>query len=199
VVGYDSGPATYDVRWNRDGCLATLDIEGISGTTDVIRIGDELWTRPAEAYWLAADGGQATADAYAGRWVHGSVGHPGLRGDDDSCVLPEWVGLSEDEGSEYTYRMGEATTVDGQPAVTVLIEETHPQGTVNTSLVIAGEGEAYPLRATVETDSESGGQMTITCEWDGYDQPTEITPPPDGEVVAIGDLAPEDNPFPLGG
>ncbi|MGP4113585.1 hypothetical protein ACTWP5_22075 [Streptomyces sp. 4N509B] len=183
-----------EVVRNGDACAATLDLAQL-GVAEFVQIGDEAWIRPPDTSWLLTEGGRETLDTYADHYVHGDASHPGFQEESFGCDVSLGVLDAGSPDSEYRFRMGEDTTHDGQPAVTVLLEETNELGTSTLTVLIAAENEPLLLTANGEMTSEDGERVTVTSEWTDYGDPVPVTPPPADQVVDIDTLAPEHNPF----
>ncbi|GAA1927070.1 hypothetical protein GCM10009716_38920 [Streptomyces sodiiphilus] len=170
------------------------------GNVETVRVDDEVWVSPPTPYWLQA-GGTEAVEMYQGMYVHGPVDDPDLATHADGCDVFSAFSLLDfgDEHNPAQMSLGPETTYEGKRAITVLIEEEEPEGSISSTLLVAAEGKPYPLHLTTEMVFVSPGPGTMVQRraWHDYGGYFEVAVPPEAMSVAISDMAPEHNPFPL--
>ncbi|WP_052849766.1 hypothetical protein [Streptomyces avicenniae] len=173
-----AGHGQVDVHLDDEANCTGTFTSSEQGTADVIRRGDDTWTRFDRSGWqyLAAGTGTPldaeTIDLLLGYYLYmpADAQESGMPA---TCDFGPLLGLMEGL-SESPMRLGGTTTHDGVPARTVeLLEE---DGTV---LVAAGP-EPYLLH--VET---ADGEMTFS----DFGIPVDAVPPPDDLVLDLTDLS----------
>lgn len=172
------------------------------GTVETIRVDDEVWVSPAAPYWMNA-GGAGTLLKYRDMYVHGPADNPDLASSAAGCELSKAFNKLDPSTQEYpsTVSFGPETDHEGQPALTLLIGREEPGGVVSSTLLVAADGEPYPLRMTTELafSDSSIGTMIHRNVWRDFGGSFEVEIPAPAVTVGIEDLSAEDNPFPLGG
>ncbi|RKN36996.1 hypothetical protein D7294_29180 [Streptomyces hoynatensis] len=189
-----------DTVADADSCRQTMT-HPLVGVVDIVRLGDEAWIMPPDASWLATENGADAAAEYAGSYVHGPADSPEFAELTSGCALPGSFGVLHEGGEEAVLTMGEETALDGAPALTVEQSLDSEFGPAHGTLLVAAEGEPYPLQSTFDMSYESLGgiSMTLTQSWSGFNRPVTVSAPAAGETVELAELAPGDNPFPLDG
>jgi hypothetical protein len=171
------------------------------GTVETVKVDDEVWIGPPGPYWSNAGGEYARA-RYSGMYVHGPVDHPDLATYAESCGTEAAFQILDPDKGDYPTKasLGPETTFRDRPALTVLMEQAAPDGSMSMSstLLVVADGEPYPLRMTTEMAwHDPARTMTLRTEWHDFGAPFEIEAPAPNATVELHDLPPEDNPFPL--
>jgi hypothetical protein len=130
-------------------------------TIQIVRDGDKLYFKGNQAFLKKYSG--AAAQLLAGKWF---VVPSSTKGFSSFAPLTNITGLIGQilGAAPSTLKKGDATTIDGQPALAIV--DTTRGGT----LYVATTGPVYPL----ELKPKTGSQHISFSDWD---EPVTITPP----------------------
>ncbi|MFI9152746.1 hypothetical protein [Streptomyces sp. NPDC053367] len=174
------GPLRIDIALDSEGdCVGTLSADG--GRTDVIRVGDAVYTRFDEAFLRAQMKGEpkedtdAAVDMLAGKWT--TSGKDAEAAEiADLCDLETLLG-DETQGASDATR-GRTTTVGGTPALA--LEEKDGKDTYTA--YVATTGKPYVLRLDSDAADDTGSLV-----FSDYDKPVAAKKPA-GEILDLDDL-----------
>ncbi len=182
-------PASMDLSLDRDGnCAGTLRMGAKGGSVEIIKRGDEVWMKPDTAFWKAqAPGreGEAIAELFKNRYIHGSTRDTLLKGMAGTCDLNTFQQAIVTPGSP-----------SGGPALTKG-RETKLHGTKVIPLTGEEHGDKAVLYVTsdsphllVEATQKGHGTDTTLTVTD-YDKPVPSGTPSPDESVDVGKLRDE--------
>jgi hypothetical protein len=176
-------PAAMDLALDRDGnCAGTMKMARKGGTVEIVKRGEKVWMKPDADFWKAqVPGGQgeAVAELFKNRWIHGTTRDAMLRGMAETCDLNNFqddVGAG-DRGASAVKR-GEKTERAGT--------EVYPLTGRNITMYITAD---TPHRVVEITQRGGGTDMTVTLR--DYDKPVPTRTPPPEESVDIDRLQQE--------
>ncbi|MFJ5776773.1 hypothetical protein [Streptomyces sp. NPDC093094] len=182
-----TAPTSLDLALDRDGnCVGVMDMARHGGHVEIVKQGDEVWMKPDADFWKAqVPGGQgdAAAELFEDRYIHGSVHDPMLRGMADLCDLDSFqkqVGAGETRATDL--KKGERTERDG----TEVIPLTGREDGKNVTMYVTADS---PHRAVEMTQRGGGTDTTVT--FDDYDKPVPTKTPSPDDSVDIGRLRQE--------
>ncbi|MFD9884834.1 hypothetical protein ACFWZT_25595 [Streptomyces alboflavus] len=184
-------PAAMDLALDRDGnCTGTLAFGADGGRAELVKQGDKVWMKPDQAFWRTqVPGGQgdAAAELFKDRYIHGTTKDPMLKGLSEVCDLKELQeNVSDDAGSDddpKDLKKGAVTTVDGTRVIPLTGKDDDGK---ETTLYVAAEGKPYLVRATEKGD---GADQTTTLT--DYDKPVPTKTPSAKDSVDISKLEQE--------
>ncbi|MFI9153930.1 hypothetical protein [Streptomyces sp. NPDC053367] len=180
-------PTSMDLTLDQDGdCAGTLRMGRHGGTVAVVKQGEQVWMKPDTAFWKAqvpGGEGDAVAELFENRWIHGTTRDALLKGMADTCDLDS---LQDDIGSG-----------EGTPATLKRGERTERRGTEVYPL--SGRQEGKDLTMYVTTDSphrvveivQRGGGTDRSVTFDDYDEPVPTRTPSAGDSVDVDKLQDE--------
>ncbi|MFD5316105.1 hypothetical protein [Streptomyces sp. NPDC127098] len=163
------------------------------GHVEVTRDADDLWVRMSPEM-LALIFDEARAEELANQYLHGSADDPSLADWAEMCErggLPAALldGQPAEDGFETTSLTVEAASEHhGTPVVTVRREESGDAGGVTSTVLIAAEGEPYPLRATTEMAFDGMDTMVNVIDYGRFDAELPFQRPNDNFVVEMAEL-----------
>ncbi|GHC69621.1 hypothetical protein [Streptomyces flavofungini] len=185
-------PAAMDLALDRDGnCTGTLRFGAGGGSAELVKQGDKVWMKPDQAFWknqVPGGQGEAAAELFEDRYIHGTTKDPMLKGLAEVCDLKELQeNVNDDAGSDdddapKNLRKGRVTTVDG----TRVIPLTSKDDGKDNTLYVAAEGKPYLVRAT---EKGSGTDKTTTLT--DYDKPVPTKTPSAKDSVDVSKLEQE--------
>ncbi|TDC77075.1 hypothetical protein [Streptomyces hainanensis] len=168
----------------------------VNGNVGVIREADDLWVQ-LDRMSLEAVFDEATVELLANHHLHGPLDDPGLAEYAAMCErggLPEPVldGQPAEDGYETTLlTVEDGGEHHGTPVVAVRREESGGTGegpaSVTTTLLIAAEGEPYPLLLTGEMEFDFG-TMVNTTEYSRFGDELPFRVPPETATVDVSEL-----------
>ncbi|SEN51661.1 hypothetical protein [Actinacidiphila rubida] len=155
-------------------CAAAATAGGDS--LQIIHAGGAYYLKADAGFWKAQGGknGQAMSRLLAGKWLK----MPEKQGRNfaelcDLSVMLDEISQGSDSG---TFTKGAATTVGGQPAVTVVEKDT--DGTT-TDILIAASGTPYILRAFTPDDPSNSAAFS------GFGKAPRISAPPASRTLDL--------------
>lgn len=180
-------PTSMDLSMDQDGnCVGSMKMGSGGGSVEIVKQGAEVWMKPDTAFWKSqVPGGQgdAVAELFKNRYIHGSTSDAMLKGMADTCDLTSFQEEVEGDGSEETpLKKGEETTVDG----TKVIPLTGTEDGKKAVLYVTSDSPHQLVRATQRGD---GTNTTLT--FTDYDKPVPTTTPSADESVDVGKLQEE--------
>ncbi|MGW7515730.1 hypothetical protein ACWGJ2_09050 [Streptomyces sp. NPDC054796] len=190
---------TFDMALTRSGeCTGDAGVGG--GSAEVRKKGASSYLKADDAFWKVlgqsgGEGGQAASaagDLLKGRWLkvpRGAMAQGGATEQDGGssspvedptafCTLSAL--LTELDASDMKgAKKGALTKVGGEPAIPLTVKKN---GATRTTY-IAAEGEPYILKT-----EKKGGEAPGTVTFSGFGDPVDVTTPPPGETVDVGQL-----------
>ncbi|TDC15481.1 hypothetical protein E1265_26650 [Streptomyces sp. 8K308] len=175
------------------GERCTSNLYSAEGNVEVIQDADDLWVRMSpETLALIFD--EAQVQQLANRYLHGSADDPALADWAEMCErggLP--VALLEGQPAEYGVETTSLTVEavsdhHGTPVVTVRREESGDGSAVTSTVLIAAEGEPYPLRTTSEMEFEDGSTMVNVTDYARFNAELPFHRPSDDFSVEADEL-----------
>ncbi|SOD63611.1 hypothetical protein SAMN06297387_111160 [Streptomyces zhaozhouensis] len=159
-------------------CAGSISMSS-QGSFEIIKLENEAWLRPDTQFWETAAGidDPAILGQLDGFFLYGPADEPPMDSSVESCNLDTFLEGMGQGGSASGMTMGEATEIDGVPGVTLHEGE-------DASLVVATEGEPFPLR--FENSDPATGAGVI--DFSAFNEPVPSDRPADAEVITIEDL-----------
>ncbi|CAL9537469.1 hypothetical protein SUDANB96_04188 [Streptomyces sp. enrichment culture] len=172
-------PASMDLALDRDGnCSGSMRMARGGGSVEIVKQAEEVWMKPDTAFWKAqVPGGQgdAVAELFKNRWIHGSTRDAMLKGMADTCDLTKFqddVGAGGDGATGV--KRGDRTERDG----TEVYPLTGKDDGKNVTMYVTAD---TPHRIVEITQRGAGTDMTVAFEDYGEPVPSK-TPPPEESV-----------------
>ncbi|WP_327718939.1 hypothetical protein OG381_28615 [Streptomyces sp. NBC_00490] len=181
-------PTSMELSLDQDGnCVGSMRMGSGGGSVELVKQGDEVWMKPDRTFWKAqVPGGQgeAVAELFEDRYIHGSTKDAMLKGLADTCDLTSFQqDVEGDDGSERTpLKKGEETTVDS----TKVIPLTGTEDGKKAILYVTSDSPHQLVRAVQRGD---GTNTTLT--FTDYDKPVPTATPSADESVDVGKLQEE--------
>ncbi|MFF3639822.1 hypothetical protein [Streptomyces sp. NPDC002564] len=183
-------PTSMDLTLDRDGnCVGSMKMAG-GASLELVKRGDKVWMKPDEQFWttqIPGGEGEAAAEIFKNRWVHGTTGDAMLKDIAGVCDLGEIQrdiaddaddsDDSDDDGK--TLKKGEPTTQDGMPVIPL----TGTDDGKETTLYVATEGKPYLVKAVEKGDGDD-----TTTTFSAYDEPVPTKTPSADESVDVSKL-----------
>jgi hypothetical protein len=177
-------PASMDLALDRDGnCAGSMKMARDGGSVEIVKRAEEVWMKPDAAFWKAqVPGGQgdAVAELFKNRWIHGTTSDAMLKGMADACDLKKFqdeVGAGGDGVTDV--KRGEKTERDG----TEVYPLTGKDDGKNVAMYVTAD---TPHRITEITQRGAGTDMTVAFE--DYGEPVPSKTPPPAESVDVDRL-----------
>ncbi|MFF7632992.1 hypothetical protein ACFZB9_07545 [Kitasatospora sp. NPDC008050] len=177
MKGSDSGqPIVVSMMLDTQGNCTGNASMGSQGSTDIIRIGQNVWMKPDTKFWTTMGGanGAQVAELFKGRWLAGTASDPDLKDMADLCDLTQLTSEMTKDNSSVT--KGSSDTVNGQPAL--VLHVTDGSDGTKTDVWISAQGQPYPLQA----NSDSGDHMSFS----NFGVPVNAQAPPADNVIDMG-------------
>ncbi|MDT0268208.1 hypothetical protein RM844_18145 [Streptomyces sp. DSM 44915] len=168
-----------DLHLSRDGdCAGSISMSS-QGSFEIIKLGNEAWLRPDTTFWSTAAGvtDQSILSQLDGFFLYGPADEPPMNSSAESCNLESFLSQMGTGGNAVGLTMGEATEIDGTPAVTLHEGD-------EATIVVATEGDPFPLR--IENNDPATGAGTI--DFSSFNEPVPAEQPAATEVITIEDL-----------
>ncbi|MGW3285496.1 hypothetical protein ACWDR3_12735 [Streptomyces sp. NPDC001002] len=181
-------PTSMDLSLDRDGnCVGTMRMGSGGGTLELVKRGEEVWMKPDTAFWktqVPGSQGDAVAELFKNRYIHGSTNDSLLKGLSGTCDLTGFQKELYAGGSatDAPLAKGAETKIDG----TKVTPLKRTQDGKRTVLYVTS---AAPHRLVEATQKGDGTDMTLTFTEYGEPVPS-ATPAPD-DTVDIGKLQQE--------
>ncbi|MDB1088079.1 hypothetical protein PJ985_10930 [Streptomyces sp. ACA25] len=192
--------ARLELRVDAEGnCAGHVSRAGM-GRVDIIlrHAGDaagEVWLKPDATAW-GSGGSPDAAETYADRYLHAAADRPEVAEFVDLCRMDRVSGIDQDQlhSAEREFFREEETVHRGVPVVRVRMEAVAESATVTTTVLVATEGEPYPLH--VLSLQETGGMsFRMETELTDHNEPFDVPVPAADLTVSLEELAPGE--FPL--
>ncbi|KOU64040.1 lipoprotein [Streptomyces sp. MMG1533] len=181
-------PTSMDLSLDQDGnCVGTMKMGSDGGSVEIVKQGDEVWMKPDTAFWKSqVPGGQgdAVAELFKNRYIHGSTHDAMLKGMADICDLRAFQKDVDTPGSsgKGALTKGDETTLDDTKVIPLKGREDGKRAT----LYVTSDS---PHRLVSATQQGGGTDMTLT--FTDYDKPIPTKTPSAGDSVDIGKLQDE--------
>ncbi|MDN3024508.1 hypothetical protein [Streptomyces sp. S.PB5] len=180
-------PTSMDLALDREGnCVGSMRMGSGGGSVEIVKQGDEVWMKPDAAFWKAqVPGGQgeAVAELFKNRYIHGSTDDAMLKGMADTCDLSSFQKEVEGDGSaDTTLTKGEETNVDGTKVIPL-------RGTEDGKKSVLYVTSDSPHRLVKAVQRGDGTDMTLT--FTDYDKPVPTATPSADDSVDVDKLQEE--------
>ncbi|UUU31386.1 hypothetical protein JIX56_16565 [Streptomyces sp. CA-210063] len=181
-------PTSMDLALDQDGnCAGSLDMGRDGGSVEIVKQDDEVWMKPDADFWKAqipGAEGEAAAELFKNRYIHGSTSDALLKGMADTCDLNAFQeGLTDDDSDEAApLKKGDETTVDGDEVVPV----SQTEDGETTTLHITTDSDHHLVKATTKGD---GSDITMT--FTDYDEPVPSETPSADDSIDVSKLQSE--------
>ncbi|MFI1725751.1 hypothetical protein [Streptomyces sp. NPDC020489] len=180
-------PTSMNLALDQDGdCVGSMRMGSGGGSVELVKQGDEVWMKPDRTFWKAqvpGSQGEAVAELFKNRYIHGSTDDAMLKGMADTCDLTAFqrdVGGDSSEDGKLT--KGDETTVDG----TKVIPLTGTEDGKRAVLYVTSDSPHRLVKAIQRGD---GTDLTLT--FSDYDKPVPTATPSADESVDVGKLQEE--------
>ena len=180
-------PTSMDLALDQDGtCVGSMRMASGGGSVELVKQGDEVWMKPDRTFWKAqvpGSQGEAVAELFKNRYIHGSTDDAMLKGLADTCDLTSFQRDVKGDGSTAnTLKKGERTKVDG----TEVIPLSGVEDGKRSVLYVTSDS---PHRLVKAIQRGEGTDMTLT--FTDYDKPVPTATPSADESVDVGKLQEE--------
>ncbi|MFJ6084051.1 hypothetical protein ACIQI8_21870 [Streptomyces sp. NPDC092369] len=181
-------PTSMDLALDRDGnCVGTMRMGSGGGTLDLVKRGEEVWMKPDTAFWksqVPGSQGEAVAELFKNRYIHGSTTDSLLKGLSGTCDLTAFQKELYSGGSTSDTHLtkGTETKIDGTKV-------TPLKGTRDGERTVLYVTSAAPHRLVEATQKGGGTDMTLT--FTDYGEPVPSATPAPDDTVDIGKLQQE--------
>lgn len=180
-------PTSMDLSLDRDGnCTGTMRMGSGGGSVEIVKRGDEVWMKPDTAFWKAqVPGGQgeAIAELFKNRYIHGSTSDAMLGGMADTCDLTSFQkDITADSSDTARLTKGEETEIDGTDVIPL-------RGTSEGKRAVLYVTSDPPHRMVRATQKGDGTDVTLS--FSDYGRPVPSKTPSADESVDVGKLQEE--------
>lgn len=181
-------PASMDLALDQDGnCAGSMEMGSDGGSVEIVKQGDEVWMKPDADFWKAqipGAEGEAAAELFKNRYIHGSTSDALLKGMADTCDLDAFQDEVTEDDSTGTepLKKGAETTVDGDKVIPV---SSVKDGTT-TTLYITTDSDHHLVKAT-----EKGDDTDLTMAFTDYDEPVPSETPSADDSIDVSKLQSE--------
>lgn len=180
-------PTSMDLALDRDGnCVGTMRMGSNGGSVEIVKQGEEVWMKPDTAFWksqVPGAQGDAVAELFKNRYVHGSTNDAMLKGLADTCDLNNFQKDLDTETSGGTpLTKGDGTKVDG----TDVIPLNGTEDGKRITLYVTSDSPHRLIRAT-----EKGAGTDTALTFTDYDEPVPSKTPAAKDSVDVGKLQEE--------
>ncbi|WP_329335577.1 hypothetical protein OG866_16875 [Streptomyces sp. NBC_00663] len=180
-------PTSMDLTLDRDGnCVGSMTMGSHGGSVEIIKQGAEVWMKPDADFWKAqvpGGEGDAVAELFKNRYIHGSTRDAMLKGMADTCDLTSFQKeVAGDEDEAKTLTKGAETTVDGTKVIPLKGMEDGKQAV----LYVTSDAPHRLVKATQRGD---GTDLTLT--FTEYDKPVPTATPSADNSVDVDKLQQE--------
>ncbi|MFE0672858.1 hypothetical protein [Streptomyces sp. NPDC058867] len=179
-------PTSMDLALDRSGnCAGTMEMGSDGGSVEIVKRGDEVWLKPDTAFWKAqvpGDQGDAVAELFDGRYIHGSTDDALLKGMADTCDLRNFQREADSSPGSASLRKGEETTRDG----TEVVPLTGEVDGARTTLYVTADSPHLLVEAT-QRDQDTD----VRLRFSEYDEPVPTRTPSADDSVDVGRLQEE--------
>lgn len=180
-------PTAMDLALDQDGnCTGWMRMGSGGGSVEIVKRGDEVWMKPDRTFWKAqvpGSQGEAVADLFDDRYIHGSTDDAMLKGMADTCDLDSFQkDLAGDESDRTELTKGEETTVDGTKVIPL-------SGTQDGKRAVLYVTSDSPHRLVKAIQRGAGTDLTLTFR--DYGKPVPTATPSADDSVDVGKLQEE--------
>lgn len=180
-------PISTDLSLDQDGnCTGSMRMGSGGGKVDIVKQGDEVWLKPDAAFWKAqVPGGQgdAAAELFKDRYIHGSTNDAMLKGMADTCDLTSFQQeIDTDSSDAGQLTKGDETTVDGTKVIPL-------KGWSGDKYAVLYVTSDSPHRLVQATQKGDGTDMALS--FSDYGKPVPSKTPSADETVDVGKLQEE--------
>ncbi|WP_030597543.1 lipoprotein [Streptomyces fulvoviolaceus] len=180
-------PTSMDLSLDQDGnCVGSMEMGSDGGSVEIVKQGDEVWMKPDTAFWKAqvpGGEGDAVAELFKNRYIHGSTRDAMLKGMADTCDLTSFQQEVDTDSSDAgKLRKGDETTVDGTKVVPL-------KGVSDGKQAVLYVTSDSPHRLVQATQKGDGTDMTLS--FSDYGKPVPSKTPSADETVDVGKLQDE--------
>jgi len=180
-------PTSMELALDQDGnCVGSMEMGARGGSVEIVKQGDEVWMKPDADFWKAqVPGGQgdAVAELFKNRYIHGSTSDAMLKGMADTCDLTSFQKeVAGDKNGATTLTKGDETTVGGTKVIPL-------KGTEDGKKEVLYVTSDSPHRLVKATQRGGGTDLTLT--FTDYDEPVPTATPSTDESVDVGKLQEE--------
>lgn len=177
-------PTSMDLALDQDGnCAGSMEMGSDGGSVKIIVRGDQVWMKPDAAFWKSqVPGGQgdAAAELFKNRYIHGSTADALLKGMADSCDLDSLQRqITSGPDEQHALKKGSETKVDGAKVIPLSFRE----GGKKTVLYVSTDSDHHLVKAT-----EKSADSDLTLLFTDYDKPVPSATPSAAESVDISKL-----------
>lgn len=181
-------PAALDLALDQDGnCVGSLTMASGGGHVDLVKRGDQVWMKPDAAFWkaqLPGPQGNAAAELFKDRYVHGTTENDLLKGMAETCDLAEFQHEVEGEVTdEAELTKGAETTRDGTDVIPLSSTDDGKE-----HVLYVTSDEPHLLAEATEKSGSAGKETFIDLRFDDYDKPVPSKTPPPDETVEVDRL-----------
>ncbi|MDL2077687.1 hypothetical protein QNN03_14700 [Streptomyces sp. GXMU-J15] len=182
-------PTAMDLALDRSGnCVGVLEMGADGGAVEIVKQGDEVWLKPDTAFWKAqvpGGEGDAAAELFKNRWIHGSTDDALLKGMADTCDLKNFqrdVDSGTDSPGSVALKKGEETTRDGEDVIPL----TGEVDGARTTLYVTSDTPHRLVEAT-----QRGTDTNVRLTFSDYDEPVPSRTPSADDTVDVDRLQEE--------
>ncbi|MCT9076328.1 LolA-like protein [Streptomyces fulvoviolaceus] len=180
-------PTSMDLSLDQDGnCVGSMEMGSDGGSVEIVKQGGEVWMKPDTAFWKAqvpGGEGDAVAELFKNRYIHGSTRDAMLKGMADTCDLTSFQQEVDTDSSDAgKLRKGDETTVDGTKVVPL-------KGVSDGKQAVLYVTSDSPHRLVQATRKGDGTDMTLS--FSDYGKPVPSKTPSADETVDVGKLQDE--------
>ncbi|NEA99851.1 hypothetical protein [Streptomyces sp. SID13726] len=180
-------PTSMDLALDQDGnCAGSLRMGSGGGSVEIVKRGDEVWMKPDTAFWKAqvpGAQGDAVAELFKNRYIHGSTNDAMLKGMADTCDLTSFQkDITDDSSDAGRLTKGAETKVDGTDVIPLKGTSEGKQAV----LYVTSDAPHRLVRAT-----QKGGGTDMTLSFSDYGKPVPSKTPSADDSVDVGKLQDE--------
>lgn len=158
VSGYSFQNLSLSKSGNAQGTISHNN-----GTIRLIGVNGTIYFQADRTFWNA-NGGQAAANLFIGKWVTGNPNNPDIQSIKNS-INTQSLTQSFGNTSGSTYTKGNTSTINGQKVIAVNAQQGNTKGTI----YVATTGQPYIIRLNVP----GHGQLTFS----NYNKPVRPSVP----------------------
>ncbi len=181
-------PTSMELSLDRSGnCVGTMEMGSDGGSVEIVKRGDEVWMKPDTAFWKAqvpGGEGDAVAELFEDRYIHGSTDDALLKGMADTCDLSNFQ-RDVDSGSSpgtTSLKKGEETTRGGVDVIPL----TGEVDGARTTLYVTADSPHLLVEA-----GQRGEDIDVRLRFSEYDEPVPSRTPSADDTVDIDKLQDE--------
>lgn len=180
-------PTSMELSMDQDGnCVGSMEMGSDGGSVEIVKQGDEVWMKPDTAFWksqVPGGEGDAVAELFKNRYIHGSTRDAMLKGMADTCDLDSFQrDIEADSSDAGKLRKGDETTVDGTKVIPL-------KGVADGKQAVLYVTSDSPHRLVRATQKGDGTDMALS--FSDYGKPVPSKTPSADETVDVGKLQEE--------